>query len=110
MEQVVTALPDHDGVRVIFCAGEFDQDSLDPFSQAAEEAVADPTVRRIVLDLSQVAFADSSMLNELVRLRRTGHPLVLAGPLAPQLSRLFELTSAHQIFTITDSIDEARAL
>ncbi|MGW6882841.1 STAS domain-containing protein [Streptomyces goshikiensis] len=109
MKQHVTVLPDIDGVRVITCTGEYDQDTLAPFRQAVDQAVADP-VRRIVVDVSGIAFADSSMLNEMVRLLRTGCPLVLAGPLPPQLARLFELTSAHQIFTITDSVDAARAL
>ncbi|MGW7314499.1 STAS domain-containing protein [Streptomyces sp. NPDC054854] len=110
MEQRVTVLPDIDRVRVITCGGEYDQDTLEPLRQATTEALADPSVRAIVLDVSAVAFADSSMLNELVRIRRTGRPLVLAGPLPPQLARLFELTSARQIFTIVDSVDAARAL
>ncbi|MFI5761077.1 STAS domain-containing protein [Streptomyces sp. NPDC051563] len=110
MEELVTVLPDVEGVRVIACAGEFDQDTLDPFSRAADLAVADPTVRTIVVDLSRVTFADSSMLNALIRLRRTATPLVLAGPIPARLARLFELTSAGQIFTIVDGLDAARAL
>ncbi|MFI5762436.1 MULTISPECIES: STAS domain-containing protein [unclassified Streptomyces] len=109
MEQHVKVSPDVDGVRVITCAGEFDQDTLEPLRQAIAGALADP-VDTIVLDVSEVAFADSSMLNEMLRLRRTGRPLVLAGPLNPQMARLFELTSADQIFTIADSVEAALTL
>ncbi|MCX4776164.1 STAS domain-containing protein [Streptomyces sp. NBC_01264] len=110
MEQLVTVLPDVEGVRVIACAGEFDQDTLEPFSRAVDLAVADPTVRTIVVDVSQVTFADSSMLNALMCLRGTGSRLILSGPIPARLARLFELTSAGQIFTIVDSVDAARAL
>ncbi|MFI5761929.1 STAS domain-containing protein [Streptomyces sp. NPDC051563] len=109
MEPSVTVSPDIGGVRVITCAGEFDQDTLEPLRQAIAEALADP-VRTIVLDVSAITFADSSMLNELIRLRHAGRPLVLAGPLNPQMARLFELTSTYQIFTIVDGVDAALAL
>ncbi len=109
MKQLVTVAPDADGVRVITCAGEFDQDTLEPLRKAAGQAADDPAVRLIVLDVSGVTFADSSMLNEIIRLRRTGRPLVLAGPLSHQLDRLFELTQAHQLFTVTDGVEAARA-
>ncbi|MFF3215649.1 STAS domain-containing protein [Streptomyces sp. NPDC002886] len=106
----MTGSPDVEGVRVITCAGEFDQDNLEPLRQAWTQAVADPAVLRIVLDVSAVSFADSSMLNEMIRLRRADTDLVLAGPLSPQMERLFELVSAHQIFTIADSVEAARTL
>ncbi|MER7124438.1 STAS domain-containing protein [Streptomyces goshikiensis] len=110
MEQQVTVLPDIDGIRVITCTGEYDQETLEPLRQAAAQAASDPAVRTIVLDVSKVVFADSSMLNEMIQLRHSSRPLVLAGPLPPQLNRLFDLTSAHQVFTITDSLEAARAL
>ncbi|MFD7027874.1 STAS domain-containing protein [Streptomyces sp. NPDC059917] len=110
MEQHVTVLPDVDDVRVITCIGEFDQDTLEPFRRAVAQATADPAPRMIVLDISQITFADSSMLNEMLRLRHTGRPLVLAGPLPQRLARLFELTAADQVFTITASLEHARAL
>lgn len=103
----VVVLPDADGVRVITCAGEFDQDTLGPLTEAADDAAGAGTVHRIVLDVSGVAFADSSMLNLMLRLLRTGR-LVLAGPLPHQLDRLLELTDARSLFTVADSVDHAR--
>ncbi|WP_392895528.1 STAS domain-containing protein [Streptomyces sp. LN699] len=75
----------------------------------ATPAAADPTIRRIVLDVSRLTFADSSMLNEMLRLLRSGR-LVLAGPLPPSLRRVFELTQAGPLFPAADSVEAARTL
>ncbi|MER6394366.1 STAS domain-containing protein [Streptomyces sp. NPDC001523] len=107
-EQQLLTLPDqNDAIRVIVCAGEFDQRTLGPLHEAGDAALADPTIERIVLDVSRITFADSSMLNEMFRLRRAGD-LVLVGPLPPSLARVLELTQALPLFRITHSIDEAR--
>ncbi|MFD3682766.1 STAS domain-containing protein [Streptomyces sp. NPDC058613] len=105
----VVVRPDVDGVRVIACSGEFDQDTLHPLKAAADEATADPDVRRIVLDVSQVAFADSSMLNLMLMLLRSGR-LVLAGPVPVQLEQLMEITQSRPLFATTGGIEAARAL
>ncbi|WP_329448323.1 STAS domain-containing protein (plasmid) [Streptomyces sp. NBC_01426] len=110
MEQQVLVLPDEgDGVRVIACVGEFDQDTLEAFREAGNPAAADPSVRRIVLDVSRLTFADSSMLNEMLRLLRSGR-LVLAGPIPPSLRRVFELTGAGSLFPTAVSVEAARIL
>lgn len=110
MEQQVRVRPDEgDGVRVITCSGEFDQDTLTAFQEAGAAAAADPTVRRIVLDVHQITFADSSMLNEMLRLLRTTR-LVLAGPLPRVLALLLELTQADRLFPTAETVEAARAL
>ncbi|MFD9336203.1 STAS domain-containing protein [Streptomyces sp. NPDC060028] len=109
MEQQVRVRPDEDGVRVIVCVGEFDQDTLQPLRESGAQAATDPDVRRIVLDVSQVAFADSSMLNQMLLLLRTGR-LVLAGPVPPQLGRLLDLTEARDLFPVADSVEAASSL
>lgn len=109
MEQQVEVRPDEDGVRVIVCVGEFDQDTLLPLRTSGARAAADLDVRRIVLDVSRVAFADSSMLNEMLLLLRTGR-LVLAGPLPDQLARLLDLTQARDLFPVADGIKAASSL
>ncbi|MFD3679095.1 STAS domain-containing protein [Streptomyces sp. NPDC058613] len=106
-------LPEEDdGVRVITCSGAFDQATLEPLRQACAPTLADPAVRRIVLDVSRVTFADSSMLNtmlHLLHLLRTSS-LVLAGPLPRTLARVLELTQADRLFPTADGMREARAL
>ncbi|MFD3875119.1 hypothetical protein [Streptomyces sp. NPDC058623] len=59
-------------VAGIDCGTKFDQDTLRPLEDATAEAANDPALRRIVLDVSRVVFADSSMLNLMVMLRRSG--------------------------------------
>ncbi|MFJ7270419.1 STAS domain-containing protein [Streptomyces sp. NPDC099050] len=107
--QQVLALPDRgDGARVIVCVGEFDQRTLQVVQEAGTAAITDPDIRRIILDVSRVTFADSSMLNEMFRLRRSRH-LVLVGPLPNSLARVLELTQARALFHVTDSIEAALA-
>ncbi|OKK16335.1 hypothetical protein AMK16_25705 [Streptomyces sp. CB00455] len=105
----VEVLPDEDGTRVIVCRGAFDMDTLAPLTEATHAATADPTVRRIILDMAQVTFVDSYMLNLLVRAHRTGR-LVLAGPLPEQVTQLLRLTGADAVFTICDNLPHARNL
>ncbi|MEU8464052.1 STAS domain-containing protein [Streptomyces sp. NPDC029003] len=109
METTVRVLPDADGVRVIVCAGDFDLDSVAPLRSAADEAVTAPHLRRIVVDVSGLTFADSSVLNQLMRLLRTGR-LVLAGPVPLQLARLLDVTGMAPLFTVAKDPEGARAL
>ncbi|WP_411103014.1 STAS domain-containing protein [Streptomyces sp. cmx-4-9] len=109
-EQQVLVLPDRDdGTRVIVCAGEFDQQSLDAITEAGAAATADPAIGRIVLDVSRITFADSSMLNAMFRLRRAS-TLVLVGPLPRSLERVLQLTQARTLFDVAEDIDTARTL
>ncbi|MEU9234050.1 STAS domain-containing protein [Streptomyces subrutilus] len=109
MEPSVVVRPDAERVRVIRCVGDFDQDTLAPLTTAAQEAAEAPELRRIVLDVSAVTFADTSMLNLMLRLLRTER-LVLAGPLPAPLRRLLELTQVLELFPVADSVTAARAL
>lgn len=109
MEQQVRVLPDEDGIRVIVCAGDFDQDTLEPLDRACTAAADDPAVRRIVLDVTRITFADSSMLNLMVRMLHTGR-LVVAGPVPVQLGRLLDFTQVRDLLRTTDGIEAARTL
>ncbi|MFD3776308.1 STAS domain-containing protein [Streptomyces sp. NPDC058612] len=110
MEQEVLTLPDEgDGVRVITCAGEFDLATQEPLRQACDPALNDPAIQRIVLDVSRVTFADSSLLNTLLRLLRTGR-LVLAGPLPRCLTRVLDPFRVRGLFPTADSVKAARTL
>ncbi|MFJ9080319.1 STAS domain-containing protein [Streptomyces sp. NPDC102278] len=93
------------GVRVIICVGDFDAETLG----GLKAAIAHPEVRRLVLDVTTVTFADSSMLNVMILLLRTGR-LVLTGPIAAQLGRLLDLTGAGPLFPTADTVEAARVL
>lgn len=109
VEQQVQVLSDEDGVRVIVCAGDFDQDSLGPLEAACVAGEDDPAVRRVVLDVTGVTFADSAMLNLMLRLRRTGR-LVLVGPVPPRMGRLLDLTGTSALFPTAEGVEAARLL
>ncbi len=108
----VLVLPGRDGTRVIVCEGEFDIDSQAVLRQALKTAHSDG-VTRTVVDLAGVSFADSSMLNTLIQAHHRQH-LVLAGPLAPQVTRLLEVSGTYALFTVaadtTSAIEPAAQL
>ncbi|MFD3871875.1 STAS domain-containing protein [Streptomyces sp. NPDC058623] len=108
MEKQVRVLPDAGGVRVIVCEGDFDADSIESLRSAGRAALTDPGLRRIAVDVKGLTFADSSVLNELVLLLRSGR-LVLVGPLPRQLVRLFDLTGTTDLFTVVKSLEAVRA-
>ncbi|MGW6841221.1 STAS domain-containing protein [Streptomyces sp. NPDC054958] len=93
----MTVRSDADGVYVVGCAGEFDQDTVGLLQAACDRET--PGAKLLVLDVRNVAFADSSFLNTLIRLRNT-RPLALAGPLPDQLRRLLDLTGALPLFQV----------
>lgn len=71
------------------------------FKDKMREIVQDPAAR-VVLDLSRVAFVDSSGLGAIVAVMKLVGPerkLELAG-LTPSVERVFRLTRMDQVFTI----------
>lgn len=71
------------------------------FKDAMREIVAQPS-ERVLLDLSQVVFLDSSGLGAVVAVMKMlapDRPLELAG-LAPTVEKVFRLTRMDRVFTI----------
>jgi anti-anti-sigma factor len=99
-----------EGSVLLVLAGELDLAAAPELRRHLDEP-AQGGVRRVVLDLADVQFMDSSMLKELLRanheLREAGATLVLAAP-QPPVRRLFELTRTSELFEIAD--DRASAL
>lgn len=100
-----------DGALICALAGDLDLDSMAEVQQPLREAVASGP-QLLCVDLSGVAFCDSTGLNLLLQLRldaeQAGVPLVLAEP-NPQMSRLFELTGAGAVFRVFETVEEACA-
>ena len=65
---------------------------------------------RIVFDMSQVEFIDSSVIGALAGLMRAardaGGDVKLAG-ISPDIATIFELTRLDRVFSIHPSVDEA---
>jgi anti-sigma B factor antagonist len=84
--------------------GELDLTSAPAFERELQQAEADsPT--RVLIDLSQLDFMDSTGLRSLLQAREranvAGHELVLRrGP--HQVQRVLELTKTEEVFTFED--------
>ncbi|WP_167739536.1 STAS domain-containing protein [Streptomyces subrutilus] len=101
----VTVRSEADGVYVVACKGEFDQDTVGVLADACDGEASGASL--LVVDVAGVLFADSAFLNVLIRLRNTRR-LVLAGPVPHQLHRLLELTGALALFEFREE-DSAQA-
>ncbi|GAA3114435.1 hypothetical protein GCM10017687_29310 [Streptomyces echinatus] len=101
----------HGRVFEIAVRGEVDYEEND-LLQAAWAEADEAALPVTVVDLTQVTFADSGLLNALLdswrRHRDAGRELILLGPFHPTVERLFSLTGTLEHFTITDS--RARAM
>ena len=83
--------------------GEIDMSTVPTFNQAVASAL-DETPERVMIDLSEVEFMDSSGLNALVRARNAmddrGGDLVISG-MSDQVGRLFDLSGLTPAFTFS---------
>jgi len=84
-------------------AGELDPGTAPDLQARIDDLVADVAVTRVVLDLAQVSFLDSSGLRVLVAaneaLRARTAELVLRGP-DPNVRRVLEVTGLTDLITI----------
>ncbi|MEU8516435.1 STAS domain-containing protein [Kitasatospora sp. NPDC048722] len=95
--------------RVVSVAGELDHDSANGLRAALSRPAAEGE-ERIVVDLADLWFCDSTGLNVLLRARldaeAAGLRLELAGP-RPTVARLFEITGADSVLRIHPDLDGA---
>ncbi|GHD42593.1 STAS domain-containing protein [Streptomyces galbus] len=102
----------HEDTFVITVRGEVDHDDTEDFVEAwaAADRAALPTT---AVDLSQITFADSMLLNALLDARRrhadSGRELVLLGPLPPPVSRLLTVSGTLEHFAVADPGDGVAA-
>lgn len=91
-------------------AGEVDLHNS-PQLRAKLHAMLDRRQTRIVIDLSQVSYMDSSGVGTIVeakrRADREGAALVLAG-MQPRVRSVFEITQLDKFFTILDDPEQAK--
>ncbi|WP_328319826.1 STAS domain-containing protein [Streptomyces sp. NBC_00388] len=99
-----TACFEAGAATVVAPVGEIDIDAAPPVREAISAAFH--AGRPVVLDLSQVTFADSSALNVLLWAHSSG-VLRLAGPVQEQVQRLFDVTGVNEIFITAPSRAEA---
>lgn len=112
MDERLTVVTRSDGPSVILVfEGELDVTSAAEAEEAVRRACADAP-DRMILDLTRLAFMDSTGVRVLVRARRRlaerGAAIVLAG-LSPSVSRIMHITGLNRAFVIHDTIEEALA-
>ncbi|MCJ0869764.1 STAS domain-containing protein [Streptomyces sp. AP-93] len=98
-----------DGATVLTLAGELDHDTAEPLRAALEAARASGG-RRLLVDVSGLAFCDSTGLNVLLRnrlaARETGGSLELIGLRRP-VARMFHITGADGLFPQHPDVEAA---
>jgi anti-sigma B factor antagonist len=98
-----------DDVKVVALRGELDFDEAPTFARVLEELRTDGE-RKVVIDLSELTFIDSSGLSVIVVAARAaaadGGTLVVASP-SPHVRRVFEIVSLSELVAIEDGLDGA---
>nr|BEK63281.1 hypothetical protein KPHV_05080 [Kitasatospora purpeofusca] len=98
-------------VRIVSVGGELDRDSADGL-RVALAGLPEDGLTRILVDLAELSFCDSTGLNILLRARqdaeRAGVLLELAGP-RPVVARLLALTGADTVLRVRPSVALAPA-
>lgn len=96
------------GVVVITPKSDVDLSRSPELRHALREA-QDRKPERLIVDLDQVGYMDSSGLATLVEAMRSskssGTPLILAS-MSKKVRAIFEIARLDQFFTIVDSVDE----
>lgn len=105
----VESVERRDGGVVVRLAGELDLYNSADVAAALEEVAAEDH-RRVVIDLSEVEFVDSTALGTLVEARKQigGEALVLVAP-RPDVSRALEVSGLNKHFSVSDSVADAFA-
>ena len=109
-EGPVREVVSRDGNVVVRLAGELDLYNARTLREALFGA-ADDALHRLVIDLSEVAFIDSTALGVLIETRsrlENRRAFILAAPGA-ETRRALEVSGLDRHFSLHDSVDEALA-
>ena len=98
---------------VVEVVGEVDMATAPELAQAIDAEVLNESVRRVVVDLTDVTFLDSSALNALVHGQRelTERKIVfrVVSPADQNVRRIFEIAQLAVPLGVVDSLDDALA-
>lgn len=90
--------------------GEVDLNVSRDFQLALRQTI-DQKPSKLVVDLSQVPYMDSSgvatLVDALQQARKIGSELVICG-MQPKVLSIFEITRLNDVFKIVKTLDEAR--
>lgn len=95
------------GVTFVALSGEFDLANVPRLEAALANVAFDETV---VVDLANVTYVDSTLLNALVRRHKKAQaPFVVIVPSASPVRRIFTLTNLHEFMRVVPDRACARA-
>ncbi|WP_324768233.1 STAS domain-containing protein [Streptomyces kunmingensis] len=98
-------------VAVVTPCGEMDLHDLTEVVDTLTGVLSDTSTDATLLDLSQLTFADSVFLNQIL-VTYSGHaakrrPLVLCGPLHDSVQRLLEITGTDSVLPLAAGRQDA---
>lgn len=109
MEFAVSAQPKTNGIAVVNVQGEVDVYTAPRLREEIHRCL-DQGSHKLVINLSEVAYMDSSGLGVLIgalkRAREENGDLLVAAPNA-RISRILEVTGLSKIFNVRDTVPEA---
>jgi anti-sigma B factor antagonist len=98
-----------EGATVIALAGEFDVVCADAFKRRLAEATEDEP-ERVVLDLRELTFIDSTALALLLRVndmsRESGFALSIISSAEDPPSKIFRMTGTDKILPLVDAVPD----
>lgn len=95
-----------DGRCVIALAGDLDIASADDVAASGRAAVGTSSARDVVLDLSKVAFIDSTAIGALLTIRNAADERGLSTRLegaSPRIIKLLTITGLTKVFDLDDT-------
>lgn len=111
MEFAVIAQPGTEGVSTVMVQGEVDVYTAPRLKEEIHGCI-DAGCTRLVVDLSGVAYMDSSGLGVLIgalkRVREEGGDLILSAP-NPRIARIMDVTGLARIFNVHQATRDAVA-
>jgi len=112
MNNVIQRVRRAAGDMIVHLTGEIDLNHSPSFHESLVD-LSHENPKRLIVDLSQVAYIDSSGVGALVevfrRLKRNGSTMVLVAP-SERVSSVLEITKLDQFFTIAATEQEALEL
>ena len=105
------SVEDHDGVKLVRMRGELTGDEKSPLMETVSELLTGANAR-IVLDLSEVGYVNSTGLSSLVRLVAQSNlqeARVILANLSAYLAGVLEMTKLDRFFEVRPTAEEALA-
>ncbi|MFB6710324.1 STAS domain-containing protein [Streptomyces sp. NPDC056333] len=103
-------LDQQERVAVITPVGDVHLHNLADVVDVLAQVLSDTSTDATLLDLSEVTFADSTFLNQLIQAlsdhTSIARPLVLTGPLQSAVRRLLEITGTDTFLPLADTAHE----